>query len=333
MYPRLFEIPLLRLTIGTFGPMMVLGFLTALLLMRRLSRQANMDPAIITNVAFYSLIAGVAGARIFFVAHHFETFRGNLLSIVYTWRGGLEFLGGVIVATVILLLYLRFRKLPVRRYLDIIVIGLMMGLAFGRIGCFLNGDCFGKPTSLPWGVRFPYGSFVYNSQINPDPQRNRTAPHLLLPQADYLSFYDEAGKWYPKLLEDLTETQRYEVTRGRYRCLAVHPSQLYSSANALLLCLILYLFWRKSLTTAKSGLPNNRLTIPGSITALMLILYGVTRFLLESIRDDNPYEIASLTISQILGIVMIISGSALLTLLPYIKSDAPAAPRLPDGDN
>ena len=282
-----------------------------------------MDPAIITNVAFYSLIAGVAGARLFFVAHHFETYRGNLLSIIYTWRGGLEFLGGVIVATAILLLYLRYHKLPVRRYLDIIVIGLMMGLAFGRIGCFLNGDCFGKPTNLPWGVRFPYRSFVLISQINPDPKRNRAVPHLHLPQADYLSFYDEAGKWYPAPLEDLTETQRYEVTKGRYRCLAVHPSQLYSSANALLLCLILYLFWRKSLTRTDSGLPPKRLTRPGSITALMLILYGVTRFLIECIRDDNPYEIAFLTISQLLGIVMIISGTALLMLLPYIKSDAP----------
>jgi phosphatidylglycerol:prolipoprotein diacylglycerol transferase len=323
MYPSLFEIPLLRLTIGTFGPMMVLGFLAALLLMRRLSHRANMDPAIITSVAFYSLIAGVAGARLFFVVHHFDKFRGNLLSIVYTWRGGLEFLGGVIVATVILLLYLRFRKLPVRRYLDIIVIGLMMGLAFGRIGCFLNGDCFGKPTSLPWGIRFPYGSFVYISQINPDLKRNRTEPHLHLPQADYFFSYDEQGKWYPRLLEDLTETQRYEVTKGRYRCLAVHPSQLYSSVNALLLCLILQVFWRKGLTRANSGLAPKRLSRPGSITALMLILYGFTRFLLECIRDDNPYEFAFLTISQILGIIMIISGTILLMLLPYFKSNIP----------
>ena len=323
MHPSLFEIPLLPLTIGTFGPMMVLGFLAALFLMRRLTRRANLDSAIMTSAALYSLIAGVAGARLFFVVHHFDQFRGNLLGIVATWRGGLEFLGGVIVATAILLLYLRFRKLPVRSYLDIIVIGLMMGLAFGRIGCFLNGDCFGKPTTLPWGVRFPYRSFVYISQINPDPKRNRPAPHLHLPQADYLSFYDEQGKWYPRLLEDLTETQRYEVTRGRYRCLAVHPSQLYSSVNALLLCLILYLFWRKGLARADSGLAPKRLTRPGSITALMIILYGVTRFLIECIRDDNPFEFAFLTISQILGIVMIISGTTLLLLLPCFKSDAP----------
>ncbi|MCP4257401.1 MAG: prolipoprotein diacylglyceryl transferase [Planctomycetes bacterium] len=321
MYPSLFEIPILHLKIGTFGPMMVLGFLAALFLMRRLTRRANLDPSIMTNAALYSLIAGVVGARVFFVVHHLDQFRGNPIDIIATWRGGLEFLGGVIVATCLLLLYLHFSKLPIRRYLDIIVIGLMMGLAFGRIGCFLNADCFGKPTSLPWGIRFPYGSFVYISQINPDPDRNRSEPHLHLPQSDYLDFYDKEGKWYPKALENLTDTQQYEVTKGKYRCLAVHPSQLYSSANALLLCLILYLFWRKSLKRAASDKTPKRLNRPGAITALMLILYGITRFLIEFIRDDNPYEIGFLTISQILGIVMIISGIALLTLLPCFKSD------------
>jgi phosphatidylglycerol:prolipoprotein diacylglycerol transferase len=202
----------------------------------------------------------------------------------------------------------------------------MMGLAFGRIGCFLNADCFGKPTTLPWAVRFPYGSFVYNSQINPDPQRNRSEPHLNLPQADYLFFYDEQGNWYPKPLGQLTEKQRYEVTKGKYRCLPVHPSQLYSSANALLLCLILYLFWRKGLKTNNQGKPLKRLYMPGSITALMLILYGFMRFLIEFIRDDNPYEIFFFTISQILGVVMIISGIVLLIFLPCFKpTPAPAA--------
>ncbi len=57
----------------------------------------------------------------------------------------------------------------------------------------------------------------------------------------------------------------------------------------------------------------------------MLILYGFTRFLLEFIRDDNPYELAFLTISQILGIAMVISGTVLLMLLPQVKSDTPAA--------
>jgi len=353
MYPSLFEIPFLHLKIGTFGPMMVLGFLAALFMMRRLSRRARLDPATITNAALYSLIVGVVGARAFFVVHHFDQFREEPLNIFATWHGGLEFLGGVFPAICFLLFYFHYHKLPVRRYLDIMAIGLMMGLAFGRIGCFLNADCFGKPTNLPWGVRFPYGSFVYISQINPDLKRNRPEPYLKLPQAEYLGFYDKNGKWYPKPLQsgriagclsaELTEQQRYEVTKGRYRCLPVHPSQLYSSANALLLCSILYLFWRsqqsvglrrrasltgltedalrRSLGSTGSDNVSGRLSRPGSVVGLMFVLYGFTRFLLEFIRDDNPYELGILTISQILGIVMLVSGFVLLLVLPHLKSD------------
>ncbi|MFB0555985.1 MAG: prolipoprotein diacylglyceryl transferase family protein, partial [Phycisphaerae bacterium] len=81
MYPRLFEIPFLHLKIGTFGPMMVFGFLAALFMMRRLSRRASLDPAIITNAALYSLIIGVVGARAFFVVHYFDQFREDPLNI------------------------------------------------------------------------------------------------------------------------------------------------------------------------------------------------------------------------------------------------------------
>jgi phosphatidylglycerol:prolipoprotein diacylglycerol transferase len=298
--------------------MMVLGFLAALFTMRRLSRRARLDPAMITNAALYSLIIGVVGARAFFVAHYFDQFREDPLNIFATWHGGLEFLGGVIPAIGFLLFYLHHHKLPVRRYLDLMAIGLMMGLAFGRIGCFLNADCFGKPTDLPWGVRFPYGSFVHISQINPDPKRNRPEPYLKLPQDEYLSFYD---KWYPKPLEQLTEQQRYEVTKGRYRCLGVHPSQLYASANALLLCGILYFFWRKSLGSTGSDNASKLLGRPGSMVGLMFVLYGFSRFLLEFIRDDNPYELGILTISQILGIVMLVLGVVLLVVLSHMKSD------------
>jgi len=321
MYPRLFEIPFLHLTIGTFGPMMVLGFLAALFMMRRLSRRVRLDPAMITNAALYSLIIGVVGARAFFVLHYFDQFREEPLNIFATWHGGLEFLGGVIPAIGFLLFYLHHHKLPVRRYLDIIAIGLMMGLAFGRIGCFLNACCFGKPTDLPCAIRFPYGSFVYISQINSDPKRHISEPHLKLPQAEYLSIYDKHGKWYPKPLEQLTEQQRYEVTKGRYRCLGVHPSQLYSSANALLLCGILYLFWRRSLGSTGSDNASKLLGRPGSMVGLMFVLYGFSRFLLEFIRDDNPYELGILTISHILGIAMLVLGVVLLLVLSQMKSD------------
>ncbi|MHC4744599.1 MAG: prolipoprotein diacylglyceryl transferase, partial [Planctomycetota bacterium] len=245
MHQRLIEIPFLNLTIHSFGPMIVLGFLTALFLMRRLARRAGLSAEIITNAAMYSLIIGVIGARIFFVFHHFEQLRGNLLGAIAVWRGGLEFLGGVIPTVVFLFIYLHLRKQPIRRYLDIMAMGLMMGLAFGRLGCFLNGCCFGRPTDLPWAVRFPYDSFAYNSQINENPARGRTEPQLSLPKEEYFGFREE-GKWYPKTFDQLTEKQKYEVTKGQYRCLPVHPTQLYASANAFVICAILYAFWRKT---------------------------------------------------------------------------------------
>jgi len=189
----------------------------------------------------------------------------------------------------------------------------MLALTFGRIGCFLNGCCFGKPTDLPWAVRFPYNSFAYLSQINPNIERNRTEPQLELPQDDYISFIDKDGHWHPKPYEYLTDEQKNDVTKGKYRCLAIHPTQLYSSAMGALLCVILFLFWRRSERGAKL------LANPGCTFSLMFILYGIMRFFMEFLRDDNPFEFDDLTISQNISIVMIITGSVLLIVFQKYK--------------
>lgn len=308
MFPELFEIPFIHLTVKSYGLMMVIGFLAAVSLIRRLSRNITPNPQLITNAALYSLIGGVVGARLFYVLHHFGHFKENLGSVFAIWQGGLELLGGVILAITIIIFYLFYHKLPIRRYLDILAIGLMLALVFGRIGCFLNGCCFGKPTELPWAVRFPYNSFAYFSQINTNLERNRLDPQLILPKGEYFGFIDKGGNWHPKLYEDLTEQQKIEVTKGKYRCLPVHPTQLYSSAAAAVLCLILYLFWRRSQNAGKI------LTKPGSTFALMFVVYGITRFFIEFLRDDNPFEFNGLTISQIIGIAMIILGAVLIVI-------------------
>ena len=312
MHPILVKVPFLHLTIWSFGAMVVLGVLVALLVTRRMCRSTGLDPEVISNAAMYSLIIGMVGARMFFVVHYYDQFRGDFAGVFAIWRGGLEFLGGAIPAIVFMLFYLRFRKLPVRRYFDILAVGLMLGLSFGRIGCFLNGCCFGKPTDLPWGVRFPYRSYAYLSQINADPKRHRAHAYLDLPRAEYASFYDEDGRWYPKPLAELTSQQRHEVTEGKYRCLAIHPTQLYAWANALLMSAILYGFWRKSCCEPDTGTPQHRFWRPGLTVALAFLLYGVTRPVLESLRDDNPFEFASLTISQIAGIFLFAFGVVLL---------------------
>ena len=347
MFPELFAIPFTHVTIKSYGLMMVVGFLAAVTVIRRLSRTFTPDPQLITNAALYSLIGGVVGARIQYVVHYRDQFRGDWLNVFAIWHGGLELLGGVILAIAIIFGYLCYHKfiarrynLPIRRYLDVLAIGLMLALLPGRIGCFLNGCCWGGPTDLPWGVRFPYNSLVFNSQINADPQRNRPEPYFKLPRDEYLSFTADDGKWYPKPMAELTEEQKYEVTKGRFRALPVHPTQLYESLTGGICCLLLYGFWRRAQKRRKSATSGALLARPGQTFALMFILYGVTRFFIEYLRDDNPFEYGPWamrivyviykggTISQNLGIYIAAAGLVLMAVFQMLKPDeiAGAAP-------
>jgi phosphatidylglycerol---prolipoprotein diacylglyceryl transferase len=323
MHPELFRILFTSLTVKGYGLMLVIGFLLAVHVIRRLSKNITPDPQMITNASLYSLVAGVIGARVFYVLHHFSSFADNLRSVFAIWEGGLELLGGVLAAIAVIVLYLRYHKLPARQYLDILAIGLMLALCFGRMGCFLNGCCFGKPADVLWAVRFPYGSFAYTSQVEPNPTRNRTTPQLILPD-DFFS----SGILKP--YDKLTPLQQEMVTAGPYRCLAVHPTELYSSADALIISGLLYLFWRRAQNaqTAKNFLKP--FTKSGGAFALMFILYAVVRFFEEFLRDDNPFEYAwwmiykGGTISQNLSIYMFIFGVILMLIFQAIPADKPS---------
>jgi phosphatidylglycerol---prolipoprotein diacylglyceryl transferase len=325
MFPELFKIPFINTTVKSYGLMMVIGFICALWLMRRLSRGFLKNPQLITNLALYTLISGVIGARLFYMIHYHTQFRENPLEIFYIWQGGLEFYGGVLLAIAVIVIYLPYHKLPVRLFLDVIAIGLMLALSFGRIGCFLNGCCYGKPTDLPWGVRFPPStlvhrySFAFESQVNPNPERNRPEPQLRLPP-DYFEGFLSTGTGYLKPFEDLSKDQQTEVTQGKYRCLPVHPTELYESAGAALICLILYLFWRRNQKAFDSQNNRKHFINPGSVFSMALILYGFLRFGMELLRDDNPFEFDGLTVSQNISIVMIVSGIVLMVVLDRLKT-------------
>jgi phosphatidylglycerol:prolipoprotein diacylglycerol transferase len=326
MHPELLTIPFTGLTIKSYGTLMVIGFLVAVYVMRRLCQREGIDPIAITNAALYSLMAGIVGARIFYVLHYWEQFSGDWLGVFKIWRGGLEFLGGVVLAIVTMALYLRHLRLPVRRAMDVLAIGLMLGLGFGRIGCLLNGCCFGRPTDLPWGIRFPYNSFAYVSQINANPQRGRAEPQLDLPKDPYWDFDDEEGRWHPKPLSLLTDQQRYEAIKGKWRCLPVHPTEIYGSLKAFTLALILYLFWRRGFALRQMGQSGRWLARPGLTFGLMVMLYGIARFLLELLRDDNPYEWAGLTISQLMGLAMVVIGIGLILIMSWMRPERSTGP-------
>jgi phosphatidylglycerol---prolipoprotein diacylglyceryl transferase len=321
MHPEFFEIPFVHLTIKSYGLMMVVGFLSAVTVIRYLSRHFTRDPQLITNAALYSLIAGVIGARAFYVIHYFnDSFRDNLWSAFAIWNGGLELIGGVVAAILVIVLYGRHHKVPIRHYMDVLAIGLMAALMFGRVGCFLNGCCFGAPTELPWGVRFPYGSFSYNSQVKPNLLRDRTEPYLTLPP-EYFGYILANGAPSSELKpkQYLTPEQLERVTKGPYLARPVHPTQLYCSAGAAVLGLILYGLWRRAQRAEALG-RYPVLTKPGSIFSLMFILYAIMRFSIEMIRDDNPFEMAGLTISQLLSIGLAALG---VLLIVYFSRSQP----------
>ncbi|MHC4881489.1 MAG: prolipoprotein diacylglyceryl transferase [Planctomycetota bacterium] len=309
MHPELFEIPFLHITVKSYGTLMVIGFLAAVWLMRRMMKRSGQNPDHIANVAMYALICGIAGARVFYVIHYHDLFRNRPMEVFAVWQGGLELLGGVIAAIVFLVSYLYFKKLPKRLYLDVLAVGLMVGLGFGRIGCLMNGCCYGKCSDASWAVQFPYGSPAFCSQTQPDPARGRDKPLLDLPDSYY-------SNGYLKEYDDLTEEQKQAVKEGPYRALKVHPTQIYSSINAFILAGVLYTLWRRF------GQKK-----PGVVLSSMFILYGTARFFLETLRDDNPFEGAwwilykGGTVSQNIGIYLLIIGAVLLTIFATRKSE------------
>jgi phosphatidylglycerol:prolipoprotein diacylglycerol transferase len=311
VHPVLFRIPGTHLTVYSYGLMLVLGFLAAVWVIKHLSRGFSPNRDVVVNAALWALVAGLIGARAFYVLHHLREFTGNWTAVYTVWRGGLELLGGALLAILVILLYIRRYRLPARKYMDVVAIGLFVALAIGRIGCFLNGCCFGRPTSLPWGVRFPYGSLAYESQIRPDPMRGRDAPYVNLP-ADFWVISDNGT--YLKDFDQLDSGQRAAVTTGPYRPLPVHPTQLYESAGAIIAAVLLYLYWRWGSSGESRRKEAWYYPRQGYVFALMLMLYGAMRFANELVRDDNPFEFDGLTISQNLAIVMVVAGVIVLAV-------------------
>ena len=326
MHPELFRIPFTQLTVKSYGVLMVCGFICAIYIIRRLSRGMGENAEHVTTAALYSLIAGVVGARIFYVIHYWRQFKGKgLIELFAVWKGGLELLGGVLLAILIIVLYLRAKKLPVRRYLDILGVGLMLALAFGRLGCFFNGCCFGKPANSFISVRFPYGSLAYESQVRPDPARNRQKPYIELPP-DFFDYVMEDSAFYLKPFDKLTPQQKFEVIEGPYRPLPVWPTQLFESASALVAAILLYLHRKKGIALQNSGGTLPVLFRPGVTFALMFIIYGSMRFFIEFLRDDNPIQPDGLTVSQNLSIALVLANLFLIWLFAKMKPDKLPAP-------
>lgn len=156
MYPIAFEIG--SLSIRWYGVMAAVGFLAAVWVLDRNRKFAELTKDQCSTILIMALITGILGARIFYVIQFFHYFRNDLWRIIRIDQGGLVFYGGFLLALATVVIYTKIQKLDTVRVLDTMAPSLAIGHAFGRIGCFLNGCCYGRMTEYFWGVTAPEGS-------------------------------------------------------------------------------------------------------------------------------------------------------------------------------
>jgi len=336
------EITLFGRSVGVriygYGLMLVLGFLLGIYLARWRARRFGEDEDAVTTLGLLALVAGVVGSRLAFVIERWDSqfawHKHPLPEILNITSGGLIYYGGAALALVSIVAYLRLRRLPIRRYLDIIAPTLMIGLAFGRMGCLLNGCCYGARCSADYllGMRFPYAAeplLRYGKAPNffggaaPSPafhSQAATLPEEMLGEIGVRSWLfqkgwdgnvqrNDRGERAVKMPSELTPAQARQA--AALRSLPVQPAQAFGAVNALLIAGVLLAF---------SRLRRRE----GQVFALTLVLYPITRFVLESLRGDNLHAVLQLklTHNQYSSLALLLAGLLIWFVLWRMPAEA-----------
>lgn len=148
-------------TIYAYGLMFAVAVMLCTFLLSRDAGKIGIKQDIIFDLAFWVIAAGILGARLFYILLHPEFFAGNPLEIVMLQNGGLAWQGGLIFACAAGAVFLKKRGLPLWGVLDLAAPYAALGQSIGRVGCFLNGCCYGR--EVPWGVFFP----VHQAHLHP----------------------------------------------------------------------------------------------------------------------------------------------------------------------
>jgi phosphatidylglycerol:prolipoprotein diacylglycerol transferase len=162
MFPSLFSIPAFEafgrqigpLTLHTYGVLLATAFLVSLWVVARQARREGLDSQLLTDLAIYTLIGGLIGARLLLAAVEWRYFRDHPWEILSLLTSGGVFYGGFLAAIPVALWYMRRHRLPIWRTMDVLVPALALGQAIGRLGCLCAGCCFGRPSSVPWAITF-----------------------------------------------------------------------------------------------------------------------------------------------------------------------------------
>ncbi len=334
------------LPVRGYGVMVLLGLFSGIGITVWRGSQMNIAADTIVSLGFWMMLGGVIGARIFFTVQYWDEFAQipspqRWIAILKLTEGGLVIYGGMVGGVVAGALYCFLYKQPMLAFADLITPGFLIGLAFGRIGCLLNGCCFGGvcTADLP-AVRFPQGSPPYQSQLENGSvlgmttQRSSTRENKILKVAPgsiaELKLHAQPGQEFEEVHQSIPPDPKVDDPAGTPRLAAsvsigndryslapeelppwslpVHPSQIYSAIDAALLCLLILAIqpcvWRD-----------------GQAFYIAVMLHGVARFTLELIRSDEAGQFGtSLTIAQWISIVGFIAAALALVVTSRMQS-------------
>jgi phosphatidylglycerol---prolipoprotein diacylglyceryl transferase len=157
------------ITIHWYGVMIALGFIAGLWTASRRAPRDGITADAVFDLGPVLLVSAIIGSRVLYVASYWnEAFAGKpWWEMFMIHRGGLVFYGGLIGATIGGIVYARIRNLPIWKMADILAPSIALGYAFGRIGCFLNGCCYGQVCAWPWAVHYPFGHETHPHGVHP----------------------------------------------------------------------------------------------------------------------------------------------------------------------
>jgi phosphatidylglycerol---prolipoprotein diacylglyceryl transferase len=260
MYPRLFEAG--PITVYTYGVLLA-AYLLGLQLARVRAKARGLDANRVLDLGIYIIIAALIGAKLLLLVTDFRTFSSNPRELLTLARSGGVFYGGLILAVTVALVYIRKIGLPLWTTCDVFAPGIAVGHVVGRFGCLFAGCCYGKPTTLPWGITF----------TDPFAAANVGTP-LGVP---------------------------------------LHPTQIYEAgAEAIILGILL--------ATERKGRPY-----PGRTFWLYMLLYAISRFIIEFFRGDERGAVGMFSTSQFISILL--APLAVVMLVYLARRTAPEPKR------
>ena len=276
--------------IGSYSAMLLAGFIAAYFLARWRARRNQIEGRHIDNLVLLLLVICPMGARFFSRLFDFVPSIGFWEALKIWKGGGLVFYGGMIFGVLLVINYVAITKISFLQLGDVLAPSLALGLAFGRVGCFLSGCCWGDVCVAPSQLE-PIKSAITRHQL-------QTFPALSPPDFFVaVKFPPESGAFEQHQKLGL-------IPSGAAHSLPVHPAQLYEAS--LVLCLCLFLNWAFNYRRAR-----------GEIIAAFAVGYGIIRFAVEFFRADTPPIYFGMSLSQVISIGI---GGIGLILFVFIRN-------------